>query len=223
MLVFMNENRFRGPLVSLAAVVALGGGLWWLNVAQEDDPASSASPVVQTSIAPAPPPPPSAPPAPAFPSQASYVGKVPTQSGVITLDITVDREDAIAYACDGNAVEVWLRGSVKDGALSLTSKDRASRLEGRLQGTTVAGTVWIGEKKWDFITAPVDGPAGLYVYEDNGIRSSWIVDQNGAATGVQRGADGSTSPAPNLSSDGTAVVDGQSVTATRVQGNDDVG
>lgn len=215
---FMKEDRFRGPLVSLAAVAALGGGLWWLNVAQEDDTAAPASPIVQTSIAPAPPPPRSARPAPDFPAKANYVGKVPAQAGAITLEITVNGGEAVAYACDGNSVEVWLRGSAKDGALSLTSKDAKSRLQGRPQGTSVAATLWIGEKRFDFTTAPVQAPAGLYVYEDNGVRSSWIVDQNGDVTGVQRGADGSTSPASDLSSNGTAVVDGQSVTATRVEG-----
>jgi hypothetical protein len=39
---------------------------------------------------------------------------------------------------------------------------------------------------------------------------------------VQRQADGSTAPAPALAADGTAVVGGQTVTATRVDGADDV-
>jgi hypothetical protein len=41
-------------------------------------------------------------------------------------------------------------------------------------------------------------------------------------TGVQRRADGATAPAAGLSADGTAVLDGQTVTATKVQGGDDV-
>jgi hypothetical protein len=156
----------------------------------------------------------------AFPAKADYVGKVPTAAGVITLEITVNGPKAVAYACDGNAVEVWLRGSATNGALSLTSKDKASRLEGRLQGATVAGTLWIGEKKWDFTAAPVEPPAGLYVYEDEGVRNSWIVDGDGGVTGVQRRADGATEPAPALSVDGTAVVDGRKITAIRVEDDD---
>ncbi|MDT5264782.1 MAG: hypothetical protein QOI90_1408, partial [Mycobacterium sp.] len=74
----------------------------------------------------------------------------------------------------------------------------------------------------DFTTAPAEPPAGLYVSENNGVRNSWIVDGNGAVTGVQRQADGSTAPAPALAADGTAVVGGQTVTATRVDGADDV-
>jgi hypothetical protein len=215
----MKKKRI-GPLVTLAAVAALGAGLWLMNVSQETADAPPAKPVAQstTTAAPAPPP---APPPVAFPAKADYVGKIPTAAGVITLDITVNGPKAVAYACDGNTVEVWLKGSATNGALSLASKDKASRLEGRLQGATVVGTLWIGEKKWDFTTAPAEPPAGLYVSENNGVRNSWIVDGNGAVTGVQRQADGSTAPAPALSTDGTAVVGGQTVTATRVDGADD--
>jgi hypothetical protein len=220
----MAKNRILGPLVTLAGVAALGGGLWFMNVSQETADAPPGKPVAEstTTVAPAPPPAPSTPPPVAFPAKADYVGKVPTAAGVITLEITVNGSKAIAYACDGNTVEVWLKGSATNGALSLASKDKASRLEGRLQGASVVGTLWIGEKKWDFTTAPVAPPAGLYVYEDDGVRNSWIVDANGAVTGVQRRAEGTTAPAPGLSTEGTAVLDGQTVTATLVDGDDNV-
>jgi hypothetical protein len=217
----MAKNRIRGPLVTLAAVAALGGGLWWMNVSQETaEP--PAKPVAQSTTTAAPAPPPPAPPPVTFPAKANYVGKIPTAAGVITLEITVNGPTAVAYACDGNTVEVWLQGSATNGTLSLASKDKASRLEGRLQGATVVGKLWIGEKTWDFTTAAAEPPAGLYVYEDDGVRNSWIVDANGGVTGVQRRADGSTAPAPGLSTDGTAVLDGQTVTATRVDSGEDV-
>jgi hypothetical protein len=223
----MNKNKIRGPLVTLAAVAALGGGLWLMNVSQETEPAPPSKPVAAstTTVAPSPPPP-STPPRVAFPAKANYVGKIPIRTGVITLEITVNGKEAVAYACDGNTIEAWLKGSATNGALSLASKDKSSRLEGKLQGASpdakVAGTLWIGEKKWDFTTGPAEPPAGLYVYENSGVRNSWIVDQTGAVTGVQRRADGTTAPAPVLAADGVAVIDGQSVTATRVAGADDV-
>ncbi len=49
--------------------------------------------------------------------------------------------------------------------------------------------------------------------------TTWIIDADGSVTGVQRQPDGSTSPAPSLSTDGIAVIDGRTVTATRVQGD----
>jgi hypothetical protein len=218
----MAKNRIRGPLVTLAAVAALGGGLWWMNVSQEaaEPPAK---PVAQSTTAAAPAPPPPAPPPPvAFPAKANYVGKIPTAVGVTTLEITVSDSKAVAYACDGNTFEVWLRGSATNGVLSLASQDGKSRLAGRPQGNTVVGNLSIGEKNWDFTTPQVEPPAGLYVYEFDGARSSWIVDANGGVTGVQQRADGSTAPAPGLSTDGTAVLDGKTVTATRVEDGDDV-
>jgi hypothetical protein len=218
--------KVRGPLITLAAVAALGIGILTVNISQEADPVIPGQPVASSAPAPEPPAPttpaPTAPPAPAFPAKADYVGKIPTATGVITLDIAVDGDKAVAYACDGNSIESWLRGSAVNGTVSLASKDRASRLEGRLDGAAVVGTLWIGEKKWDFTAEVAQPPAGLYVYEDGGVRSSWIVDSSGKATGVQRLDDGSTVPAPGLASDLSAVIDGRTVTATRVQGDSDV-
>ncbi|MDT5017703.1 MAG: hypothetical protein QOD39_3863 [Mycobacterium sp.] len=221
--------KVRGPLVTLAAVAALGVGIWLINVSKEE-PAPPAKPVAEatttTATTPATaakaPTTPPAPPAAAFPAKADYVGKIPTANDTITLDITIDGDNAIAYACDGNSIESWLRGSATNGALNLASKDKSGRLEGRLEGNAVVGTLWIGEKKWDFKANPAQPPAGLYIYENSGVRNSWIIDENGGVTGVQRRPDGSTAPAPGLSIDRTAVVDGQTIVATRVEGASDV-
>lgn len=212
----MAKHKALGPLVTLFAVAALGGGIWLMNVSQEAKPAASTTPAAQstTSAAPVPLPRPSAPPAVAFPAKASYVGKISTPSGVITVDVTVDGQKAIAYACDGDSVEVWLRGTATDGKLELWSKDRASRLDGHLDGGSIAGTLAIGQRSWGFTAAPVAPPGGLYVYENDGVRNSWIVDSEGAVVGVQRRADGSTAAAPGL--------DGGGITATKVDGDDDV-
>jgi hypothetical protein len=217
--------KVRGPLITLAAVAALGAGILFVNISQEPDPAPPAKPTAAptTTAAAAPPPPAPTPQPPAFPAKADYVGKIPIANGVITLDITVEGDKAVAYACDGNSVESWLRGPAVNGTVSLANKDNTSRLEGRLEGTSVVGTLSIGEKKWDFTTAAVQEPAGLYVYEEGGVRVSWIVDADGGVTGVLRLDDGSTVPAPGLETEGnTAVIDGRPVTATRVQGASDV-
>lgn len=219
--------KIRGPLVTLAAVAVLGAGILLVNMSKEE-PAPQANPYSQATTtaaaaAPAAPPPaPSTPPPPAFPAQSDYVGKIPTANGTITLEITVQGNKAVAYACDGNTVESWLRGSAVNGAVSLANKDKTSRLEGHLEGNAIVGTLWIGEKKWD-VNAPVaQPPAGLYVYDNAGVRNSWIVDPNGGVTGVQRREDGSTAPAPRLTTDGIANVDGIEVKAIRVQGDSDV-
>lgn len=215
--------KARGPLITLAAVAALGAGILFVNMSQEPDAAPSAKPTTEAAASAAPTPTTSvAPPAPQFPAKADYVGKVPTANGTITLDISIEGDKAVAYACDGNAVESWLRGPAVNGAVNLVSKDKTGRLEGRLQGTAVVGTLWLGEKKWDFSAPTVQAPAGLYVYEDAGARSSWIVDADGEVTGVLRLSDGSIVPAPVLGTDNTAVIDGRVVTPTRVEGGSGV-
>ncbi len=218
--------KIRGPLVTLGAVAVLGVGILLLNMSKEES-APPGKPAAQsaTTVAPttaAAPLAPTTPPPPAFPAQADYVGKIPTANGTITLEITVQGDRAVAYACDGNTVESWLRGSAVNGALSLANKDKTSRLEGHLEGNAVVGTLWIGEKKWDFNAPAGQPPAGLYVYENADVRNSWIVDPNGGVTGVQRREDGSTAPAPKLTTDGIANIDGIEVKAIRVQGASDV-
>jgi len=209
----------RGPLITLAAVAALGVGILTVNVSQQESvvPGTPVAAPTTTTTTTAP-----APPAPAFPAKADYVGKVPTANGSITLDIAVEGNKAVAYACDGISVESWMRGSAANGAVSLASKDGTGRLEGRLDGTAVVGTLWIDQKKWDFRAENAQSPAGLYVYEQSGVRGSWIVDSTGKATGVLRRDDGSTVPAPGLENDGSTVIGGRTVTAARVRGASDV-
>jgi hypothetical protein len=219
--------KIRGPFVTLAAVAVLGGGILLVNMSKEESapPANPYGRSTTTAVAatPAPPPPaPSTPPPPAFPAQADYVGKIPTTNGTITLEITVRGDKAVAYACDGSKVESWLRGSAVNGAVSLANKDTTSRLEGHLAGSAIAGTLWIGEKKWDFNAPAAQPPAGLYVYDNAGVRNSWIVDPNGGVTGVQRREDGTTAPAPRLTTDGIANIDGIEVKPIRVQGDSNV-
>jgi hypothetical protein len=196
----MTKSKISGPVVTLVAVAALGAGIWAFNVSQESKPAPPAKTVAAATTTQAPaaapsssiPPPPSFP---AFPAKANYVGKIPTANGHITLEITINGDKAVAYACDGNTVEVWLRGSATNGVLALKSKDSASTLDGHLDGDGVVGTLKIGQESFDYTTKPVAPPAGLYVYNANGVRTSWILQSDGSLTGVERRADGSTGPA----------------------------
>lgn len=157
----MQKNRFRGPLLTLVAVALLGGGIWWANVSQQQDPQapsaatqSSVAPAADTTASPAP-----APPA-AFPARADYVAAVPTANGTITLDVTIDGTEAIAYACDGVDVEVWLRGGATAGELDLASKDGSSTLDGRLDGAALVGTLAIGDRSWPYRAERVAAPGG---------------------------------------------------------------
>jgi hypothetical protein len=210
--------KVRGPLITLAAVAAVSGGIMTVNISQEGSVVPGTPVAVPTTITITA----AAPAAPAFPAKADYVGKIAIANGSITLDIAVEGDKAVAYACDGTSVESWMRGSAVNGAVSLASKDGTGRLEGRLEGAAVVATLWIGQEKWDFRAETAQSPAGLYVYEQGEVRSSWIVDSSGKATGVLRQDDGSTVPAPGLANDGSAVIGGRTVTAARVRGASDV-
>ena len=153
--------KVRGPLVTLGAVAVLGAGLWVANVSQQNDPAPPTTPAAAATAS-AVPPAPSAPAPPAadpFPAKADYVGEIPIKTGIITLEITVDGSRAVAYACDGNTLEVWLSGSAEGGVVKLASKDKTSTLDGRHVGKTVVGSLRVGEKSWDYtaFAAPVSG------------------------------------------------------------------
>jgi hypothetical protein len=217
--------KIRGPILTLGAVAVFGAAILLVNISKEE-PAPPGNPYSRstTTIAakPAAPPPAPATPPPVFPAKADYVGKIPTANGTITVEITVDGAKAIAYACDGNTVESWLRGNAVNGAVSLASKDKSSRLEGHLDSTAIVGTLWIGAKKLDFNAPIAQPPAGLYLYENAGVRNSWIIDSNGTVTGVQRREDNSTAPAPKLTTDGIANIDGIEVKAIRVEGDSNV-
>ncbi|KAA0110422.1 hypothetical protein [Mycolicibacterium sp. P9-22] len=150
--------KVRGPLVTLGAVAVLGAGLWVANVSRQNDPAPPTIPAAASTASAVPPAP--APPAPdPFPAKADYVGDIPIKSGVITLEITVDGSRAVAYACDGNTLEVWLSGSAEGGVVKLAGKDKSSTLDGRHVGKTVVGSLRVGEKSWDYtaFAVPVSG------------------------------------------------------------------
>ncbi|MET7772851.1 hypothetical protein [Nocardia sp. NPDC005366] len=215
-----------GPWLTLAVVAVLGLILLTVNMSKESTPTAAqttattaATTTAATTTAATPT---SAAPAP-FPANADYVGTItPATGGALTLEITVEGEKAIAYLCDGASIESWLRGSAVNGRLQLTGKNDAT-LDGASSGPGVGGRITVAGKQWDFTAAPVTPPAGLYIYTDNGARQSWIVNSAGAVTGVQRAADGATSPAPALAPDATALVGGKKITANKVSGGDDVG
>lgn len=156
--------KSKGPLVTLAAVAVLGGGLWAVNVRQTPpEPAAAPAPRPAAVAAPSPAakPPPPAPPAPEpFPAKANFTGKIPTATGTITLEITVTGTEAVAYACDGHAIEAWLRGDARAGALALTSKGATSSLTGEHHRNAVTGVLRIGEKSWEFSASAVDRVQG---------------------------------------------------------------
>jgi hypothetical protein len=231
----------RGPLVT--AIVAVGGlvGLMTANAAgglvtaggpsptpeqagqTQTIPPSTEAPVetttpppVETTTEPTvtkPPP----PPAPSFPAEVVYDGKVNGNPAWVA--VAVKGGDASAYLCDGAAVESWLTGTAKDGKVNLTSKDGASTLTADLQGNgSLVGKVSIAGQPFDFTISVAPPPAGLYRGQNGDTTVGWIILPNGQQVGIAKS--GTTeAPAPKLDpAKGGATVGGKFVSAQKVTG-----
>ncbi len=155
--------KIKGPIATLGAVAVLGTGLWLVNVNRQSEPVlqpaaatAASAPVAVPAAKPAPTTPsaPSTPAATPFAGREDFVANIPIKTGNLALEIRVIGDKAWAYACDNESIETWFSGSAGNGQLQLDSADKASRLDGRHQGTTVVGTLRIGEKSWEFTAVP---------------------------------------------------------------------
>jgi hypothetical protein len=145
--------KITGPMATLAAVAALGAGLWLVNVSEQSDAEPQPAAAIVTS-APATPAAPKTPASTPFAATEDFVADIPTKTGNLALEIRVVGDRARAYACDNEGIETWLSGSAVNGVLKLSSMDGRGQLDGRHQRDTVNGTLRIGEKGWTFTAVP---------------------------------------------------------------------
>ena len=215
----------RSPLVTLAAAAVGLVALLVVNSTQAPAPAPSGG--VATSApatTPTPTPSPSATastpvpkPSPSKELVGVFAGR--TRGREATLAIAVKGGRAAAYVCDGRSVEAWLTGTQTAGRLTLRSK-AGERLTGTLTGTTVTGTVTLHGRTLRFTIGKAGPPAGLYrARTSSSATIGWIVLPDGSQVGIDN--DGTPAPAPPLDpQSGTATVDGATVTATSVTGDE---
>ncbi|MFP5068915.1 hypothetical protein ACLFMI_04515 [Pseudonocardia nantongensis] len=155
--------RISGPVVTLAAVAAVGAGVAGMNVVLT---AAPEPPVVDQGTgerslgtgygeAPAAPAAPAAQPAPAAPAAAqgtkAFAGR--TAGDEVTVQVTVENGQARAYVCNPDkGIEAWSEGPVQDGRFSLAGRDGAA-LEGSTDGAAWFGTATADGKSWPFAAA----------------------------------------------------------------------
>jgi serine/threonine protein kinase, bacterial len=155
--------------------------------------------------------------APAGP-RATYAAHLPRGAG--TLYLAVRDGEAIAYVCDGDRIEAWLRGTARNGALSLTSK-KGGTLTGTAGDTRATGKISVrGLRVSSFTIAKVGKPSGLYKaaakVRNADIVGGWIVLADGSQVGVVNAA-GTPEPAPPLNTvTGIARITGTPVRATEI-------
>lgn len=147
----------------------------------------------------------------------TYVGYVDDDGASVAVIVTGD--EAIAYLCDGNAVEAWLDGSAVDGQLELTG-ERGS-LTGDFDDLQATGQAIADDQTWTFTIEAVEPPEGLYRFADTiaggaEVVGGWIVLPDGTQVGALN-VDGQTQPAPALDvENGQATVNGSVVTPERL-------
>jgi hypothetical protein len=169
--------KLSGPLVTLALGALVGGAALATSsaaarpaavvaAAASASPSPSVPPTASPPTTPAPQAPVTGADAGAAPSEgsplsdgelAAYAGRLP--GGRYSLIMAVRDDRVVAYVCDGDVVESWLRGTVSGPRLALTGKNgetlAATLVTGRASGTVEA----LGER-WDFTVSAVD-PASV--------------------------------------------------------------
>jgi hypothetical protein len=230
-------RRF-APLLTLLAVVVLGGAIFTLNVlgdpgnrtAKATPVASGATPAPDAA-APTAAPTAAAAPAPAPPAAApavaekAYAGR--SAGNEVTVAIAVKNGRAVGYVCDGKKIEAWLEGTVSGSDITLKSKDGASTITGTVDETKSLGTVAAGGKQWPFAAQAAKAPAGLYEgrAQVRGVvnRIGWIVLQDGTQTGLrQQGVETVAAPVLDPAHPDAVVIDGVPVAVRTIGGGDAV-
>jgi hypothetical protein len=118
------------------------------------------------------------------PPNANYVGEVMGDLGSIA--IVVHDTTAVAYFCNGGAIEAWLSGVPDHGKLTLTGKNHASGEVNYALGHA-RGSVMVDGNRYAFSVIAVHKPSGLYrsiaVVRGATVKAGWIVLANGMQVG----------------------------------------
>ena len=216
-----------GPLITLTVGVVVAAVLAGVNVnVAADQRTASGPPAIPTITAETRPPPtttpqspPSKPPtvAVADRTRATFAGHVDDGAG--TLAISLRDGVAIAYICDGERVEAWLKGTAANGELSLTGKGGA-KIAATFTARGAKGKVTVEGETHTFDIGIAKKPSGLYrtakKVRNAEVVGSWIVLPDGKQVGVLTDG-GVPGPAPALDlAARTTVVDGTEISASTI-------
>jgi hypothetical protein len=147
--------------------------------AATESPTSSAAPAESSEAA---------EPARTTPTRADFAGRVGGGGGSVAVAVHGDK--AVAYVCNGSTVEGWMRGTVENGKLTLTGKNKA-HLTASIHTSTVTGDVEAHGTDYSFSVSTVgkssSKSSGLYqataVVQGKTIKAGWIVLGDGTQIG----------------------------------------
>ena len=118
------------------------------------------------------------------PDKADYAGRV--QGGGASIAISIHDGRAIAYVCNGSAIEAWYKGTANNGVLIMTGKNNA-HLSAIYDFGKVTGDVLAHGTDYRFTVGVVHKPSGLYqataVVRGASVKAGWIVLSNGSKVG----------------------------------------
>ena len=158
------------------------------------------------------------------PARADYAGEV--QGGGASVAISIHGGQAIAYVCNGSAIEAWYKGTAVGGVLIMTGKNHA-HLSAIYDFKKATGDILAHGTDYRFSVAEVHKPSGLYqaiaVVRGATIKAGWIVLPDGTQVGsLEPNADAaapSATQAPALDvAAGTAQDGGTVLSATPISG-----
>ncbi|WP_027645920.1 hypothetical protein [Salinispora pacifica] len=203
------------PLLTLLGGVTLGAVVLALSVhatGGNDEPPVPAAAPTATAVAGA-----SAAPSPSptqTPINATWAGRLTAG----TLAISVQDGVAVAYLCDGAAIEAWLQGTAAGGRLDLAGR-AGETLSGTFGEGQASGQIKIDDQVLPFTVTAVTAPSGLYraaaTVRGAQVDGGWIVLADGTQVGLVT-VDGIAQPAPPLdTATGRVTVDGDVLTPTR--------
>jgi hypothetical protein len=198
------------------------------NAAATPRPASSAAAQPSPASAPATPsaasPSQTAPAVVTAPVRADYAGRV--QGGGASVAISIHDGQAIAYVCNGSAIEAWYKGTAANGVLIMTGKNNA-HLSAIYDFGKVTGDVLAHGTDYSFAVGVVHKPSGLYqataFVRGASVKAGWIVLSNGMKVGgLEPDANSpapTATPAPDLDVATGTAQDGDTVLhATAISG-----
>jgi hypothetical protein len=118
------------------------------------------------------------------PDKADYAGRV--QGDGASIAISIRDGQAIAYVCNGSAIEAWYKGTAVNGVLIMTGKNNA-HLSAIYDFGKVTGDVLAHGTDYRFTVGVVHKPSGLYqataVVRGATIKAGWIVLSTGSKVG----------------------------------------
>jgi hypothetical protein len=133
-----------------------------------------------------------------------------------SLAISAKNGKAIAYLCDGERIESWLKGTAIGGKLNLTGKGGAT-LTGTADAKAARGKIKVRDLDIDFTIETVKKPSGLYRFASKvrgaNVVGGWIVTKDGKQVGLATVDGALVKPSALDLTSRTATVGGDQVTA----------